>query len=317
MSVHPDEQEKTEATRAEKILAVGLALFLFLGGLWVLDRLGNVPGRPDYAALVARHGLPSLEDEVSRLQADLNQAREVLRQAEEEESRARARYEFRREEYRTLLEAGRDDPQRRKAYEDALAAYDRAREETAAAQAVVTSWEEELRAPESRFQERRALVSAEYSRLSREYETKVFLLRLGYAVPVLGLAVAAWQVLRRREFPYLILATSFLAFAVVQAAFLVGAYAWTIFRAWAQIGVSLAGAAITAAGLVALRRYVFSSRRVVRARARMGQCTRCGLPVPREYAFCPECGNRVAEPCPGCGQPRPLLMPFCPHCGNR
>ncbi|MEW6545522.1 MAG: zinc ribbon domain-containing protein [Bacillota bacterium] len=316
MSVHPDEQETTEATRAEKILALGLVVFLLLGGLWVLDRLGDVPRRPEYAALVAKHGLSSLEEEVSRLQADLDQAREILRQAREQESQARVQYEFRREEYRTLLDAGRDDPQRRQAYHDALAAYDRARENAAAAQAVVTRWEEALREPQSTLEERRALVSTEYAHLSRQYETKAFLLRLGYALPLLALAVAMWQVVRRKHSPYLILLTGFMAFAVLQAAFLVGAYAWTLFRAWAQLGVSLAGATITAAGIVALRRYVFSPQRVMRARARMGQCTRCGLPVAREYVFCPECGNRVAEDCPHCGRLRPVSLPICPYCGR-
>lgn len=316
MTVHAEEQERAEATRAEKVLALGLVIFLLLGGLWVLDRLGDIPARPDYGALADRYGLAPLEQEVSRLQVDLNQARQALEQAQENESRARVQYEFRREEYRTALDAGRDDPERKAAYQQALAAYDRAREATRAAAAVVTRWEDALRDPQARLEERRAAVSAEYARALRQYEARVLLLRLGYALPVLALAVVAWQALRRRHFPYLVLLTSFMAFAVLQAAFLVGSYAWALFRPWAQLGVSLAGAAITAAGIVALRRYFFSPRRVTRARARAGQCPRCGLPLAREYVFCPDCGNRVAEPCPHCGKQRPLSLPICPYCGQ-
>ncbi|MEW6399159.1 MAG: zinc ribbon domain-containing protein [Bacillota bacterium] len=316
MTAHPEEQERAEATRAEKVLALGLVAFLLLGGLWVLDRLGDIPARPDYGAVAARYGIAALEEEVSRLQGDLNQARQALGQAQENESRARVEYEFRREEYRTALDAGREDRERKATYQQALAAYDRAREATQAAARVVARWEDALRNPQARLEEKRAAVSAEYARASRQYETRVLLLRLGYALPVLALAVAAWQALRRRHFPYLALLTSFMAFAVLQAAFLVGSYAWTLFRAWAQLGVSLTGAAITAAGMVALRRYVFSPGRVMRARARAGQCPRCGLPLGREYVFCPECGNRVAESCPHCGNRRPVSLPICPHCGR-
>lgn len=316
MNVHLDEQERTEATRAEKVLALGLVVFLLLGGLWVLDRLGDIPARPDYALLEARHGIAPLQEEVSRLARDLGQAQQALTQAQEAESQARVQYEFRREEYRTALDAGRDDPARKAAYQEALAAYQRAQEATRAATAVVARWQEALREPQARLEEKRAALSAEFARASRQYETRVLLLRLAYALPVLGLAVLAWQGLRRRQFPYLVLITSFTGFAVIQAAFLVGSYAWTLFRAWAQLGVSLVGVAITAAGIVSLRRYVFSPRRVARARARAGQCIRCGLPLARDYAFCPECGNRVAEPCPHCGQLRPSSLPICPHCGQ-
>ena len=109
------EHEALEVTRLEKVLAAGLVLFMLIGGAWVLGRLGRIPRAPDSSALMERHGIPPLEQELSRLNEMLAVADRGYREARSRADEAQREYEFRREEYRTRLDAVVVDPSLRQA----------------------------------------------------------------------------------------------------------------------------------------------------------------------------------------------------------
>lgn len=111
--------ELQELTLMEKVLALGLVAFLLVGGLWVMGFLGRLPPRPDWMQLEGARRVEELQAELRPLESELWAAQEMLRERERELAVARADYEFRREEYRTFLDRGRDDPVRLKAYETA------------------------------------------------------------------------------------------------------------------------------------------------------------------------------------------------------
>lgn len=311
-----EELEQVDLTRAEKVLALGLVLFLLVGGLWIMSRLGRIPPRPDYNAFFFRYEIPALEQEVGVLRQALTQAEQAHQQAIEEVNRRGAEYEFRREEYRTSLDAGVDDPKKKQAYQGAEAALQEAKSQEAAARSVLDQRRAALEGPAARLDAARNRAQRDWDAAQRRYDLRVFLLRLAYVLPVLVASLAGWQALRRRRNQFLVIATSFLAFSILQALGLLGVYAWSVFRHVAQLVVSIAGTAVTITGLVILRRYVFNPDRIARARLRRRQCPECGYPVQSDYEFCPDCGAQLASACPNCRRPRPRGLAVCPHCGD-
>jgi RNA polymerase subunit RPABC4/transcription elongation factor Spt4 len=311
-----EEHEMGELTRAEKVLALGLVLFLLLGGLWALRQLQELVARPDYGAIAARLGLEELRRELQLQEQELGLRDRQWRDLDLEATRLRVEYEFRREEYRTALDAGRLDPELQAAYERARGEFERAQERAQAAAAFLQRTRDPVEAARARVWQLESQVHEEYARQHRTYELKVFLLRLLYVGPVLALAVWGWHQLRSKSSQLLIIATAFMGFAVLQAVIMVTSYAWGLFRHVAQLVVSIGGSAVTIAGIVALRRYVFNPARVQRARARRGLCPRCGFSVHRDLCYCPDCGEQVSEVCSSCGKLRPVGLRVCPVCGD-
>lgn len=314
MALIPDDHELVELTRAEKVLALGLTIFLLLGGLWVMHQLYRVVPAPSYDGLY---------QELDRVRAgfSIQEQRlfDVERAAHELEIRAgqlRLEYEFRREEYRTGLDAGKDDPGRKVAYERALVDFEQAQARASTARAVVDEERQRVEELRAQLQAEETAVWEKFRQGQRRHDLLVFLLRLAYVGPVLALTVWAWHRLRMVRSQYLLIGTSLVGFGIIQAVFLVGSYAWTIFRHMAQLAVSIGGSIITVTGMVALKRYVFNPVRLRRARLRKGLCPRCGYHVRPDQAFCADCGERLAVPCRVCQGLRPSGLPICPHCGE-
>lgn len=313
--LYDEELEGVEVTRAEKVLAVALTIFLLIGGSWVLNRLETIPSRPDYQAVSDRFNLSALRATVESLNADLSRAEALLAETRNQVDGARMDYEFRREEYRTALEAGTDSAGKKQAYQQSLAALRVAEGKLAAAEAVRESKSRELMGPGAAL----AAAEAEFSRTmdtaERGFQLRLFLLRFGYAAPAFGLATLVWSRLRQRRNRHLIVATAFLAFSALQLLFVAGIYAWHLLRDVATIAVSVFGSVVSIMGLMALRRHIFSFERVARNRVRRGQCPFCGFPADPTMPFCRECGRPLKERCPACSAPRPVLSPHCPTCG--
>ena len=103
--------EEIEVTRGEKILAVALVAFLFIGGVQVLNGLKGVIQEPSW-----RDYELGMED----IRADLEQLHEEERYLKQEFEEDRITYQVRlndyevlREEYRVSIERN-DDEKRRK-----------------------------------------------------------------------------------------------------------------------------------------------------------------------------------------------------------
>src|SRR5919109_2583897 len=89
--------EEIQTTKSEKLLAVVLAAFLLVGGLWGYQRIDDSVRAAVDAAAIA----PADRAAVDRLQL----ASQRLAQAEETERAALQRMEVAREAYRTALDA--------------------------------------------------------------------------------------------------------------------------------------------------------------------------------------------------------------------
>ncbi len=310
------EQDEVETSRAEKLLALGLVVFLLVGGFWVMDRLGSVPKAPDYQAIAAGGGLPAAEQAYFAAQADYQRAEQAAAEARAAMDQARADYEYRREEYRVALERGVDDPALAQAHEAARAAYDAAQQRYDLAEAARAALAARLAGPEGEYNLARAAVDQAFRAAENRYQLLVFGLRFGYALPLFGLSVWLWLLLRRRPVRYLILATSFMAFAGVQAVGLVGQYGWYLLRDVGPIAISVAGSAVCVAGLVALRRWTSNTRRIATARLRRGLCPYCGFPLAPGAEHCAGCGRAITEKCPACGGVNVAESLFCRACGR-
>lgn len=309
----PRTHEEVETTRAEKVLALGLAVFLLIGGFWVTRRLERLAPRVDQQALEVKYRLPELRQPVMDWDRLLGQAGAAVAKKGQAAEEARAAYEFRREEYRVTVDRGAPDAAKELLYQQALAAFEAARAESELArdaQEQLTVQAEPAKAALARAEQ---AMYAEWSRLNDRTELVLFLLRFGWAAPVLVLSIHVWQRARRRGSQLLIAATALLGAAVIQLAVLVGRYSWHLLRDSAMLAVSVVGSALTVYGLVLLKRYAFSPERLARGRWRKGQCLRCGHPAAG--AHCAACGTSLTRACGGCGAAVPVMAKFCPGCG--
>lgn len=314
MSSHED-VEHVEFTRMEKILALALVVFLLIGGWWVLGALGRLVPRPDWSAIESRHDVDRLQNEMSALEQQLWSARQMVSERKIELDRARLEYEFRREEYRTYLGTGVDDPDLLAAYELARDRMESARQLVQAGESVLEAREEAAAAARHAYHRVREQVSQEHWRAQALYELRLFLLRLAYALPLLLLSLVAWQRFRTRKTGHLIILTSIAAFAALQLLILMGQYAWTVFREAAQLAISIGGSAIAIGGLIALRRMLGNPERRALAHLRNGQCPGCGFPLG-DGEYCHSCGRCVLSECQSCGLSGLIHASYCSHCGS-
>ena len=96
--------EEIQTTKGEKLLALVLAVFLLIGGVWVyvkIDDAARTTSPPDFSY----RGTPSEQAAV----AELRSAEGKLSRAQVAASNARDNLELRREAYRTALEAHRTE----------------------------------------------------------------------------------------------------------------------------------------------------------------------------------------------------------------
>ncbi|MCL6580212.1 MAG: zinc ribbon domain-containing protein [Firmicutes bacterium] len=312
----PAELEEVENSRVERLLAVGLVIFLLVGGFWVLARLGEIPERPDWAAIEQAEGKPAVEEAWRQAMADYERAQVAAGEAAAALTQARAEYEYRREEYRFALERGLDDPALAEAYAKARTAMEQAAVRYEVAEAARVALEARLKEPQQAYDDVMRRVQEAYERADARYQLAAFALRFGYALPLFGLSVWGWFALRRRRSRHLILATAVMAFAGIQTLGLLGQYGWYLLRDVAPLALSVAGSAVCVAGLVAVRRWALNPRRLAVARLRRGQCPLCGFPLQAGATHCVGCGRRVVEACPGCENPNVTGSPFCGHCGR-
>jgi hypothetical protein len=293
------EMEEIETTKSEKLLAVVLAAFLVVGGLWVYARLDDW-SRAAVAPAVAARDRAAVERSSA--------AEERVAAAVATERDARDRLVLAREAYRTALDAGEPAAALRRGYEADQRAH-------AAAEAGVRT------ARRAAAGARPAALAAGERIASAERAAAVREARLGFALRfafvALLLAAGLWLLarLRRAASRWLPLAFSVVALAPVLSLALAGDYV-TDYVDPLRLGpllLSLVGIGFTLAAFAVLQRYL--SRRLPSRRVRRSECPFCGYPAG-QGDHCEGCGRVVVAPCSSCARPRRVGTLHCRACGR-
>jgi rRNA maturation endonuclease Nob1 len=242
----------------------------------------------------------------------------ILRQRQEAESRARLDYETAREEYRTLLDRGIDDPGKRAQWEQSRNTLKEAQAAREEAEKRLEVFRIQILNPAQReFDRAQAQLQAELTRLHRARDLKAGIACLGYALVTFILTFFTFNFFRRstRLGRYAVIGTSFLGFGAVQVLLVSFKIAYPFLRDVVPVEwvVSLGGSAVCVAALVYLKNRFLSAPAVQRRRLWKGACPACGFPGPG--AFCPWCGAGQAAACPRCGAETGRFLPYCRACG--
>jgi hypothetical protein len=292
--------EEIETTKSEKLLAVVLALFLLIGGIWAYTQTDDYvrDALPIKAAFT-----PAERAAVERATA----ARSRLFTAQAERRRAREELELRREAYRTALDEGRRAPALQRDYNQAQERFVQAERALASAEARLSATE----AAASDAHRRRAKQATD----QRDRQELVsFLVRLLFVLALVALGYWILDRARKRNSRYLPAALAFVAFAAILAFAMAADYV-TDYVDPLDLGpllLSLTGVGATLAAFAAVTRFV--ARRTPYRRARKRECPFCGYPV-RENQHCEGCGRDVLADCTTCGGPRRVGTPHCAACG--
>lgn len=292
--------EQLQTTNSEKLLALVLAAFLLIGGVWAYQEADDWVRD----AMPLRDPTPAEQSAISALE----RAMQARFQAEGRVRQSRSELELRRERYRTALEAGDPAARLKSQYDAAEAQFARAR----AARADAARAEGAARPPATRAQER---LNRDLGERRDRQELVVFLLRLGMAVLFLLAANVALTRLRERGSRWFPLSGSAVLFATVFALVLAVDYLTDYFDPFDAgiLMLSLLGASVTVLAFWLLQRYL--ARRLPLRRVRRGQCPYCGFPLGRGER-CEGCGRQVEAPCEHCTAPRRVGAPFCAACGK-
>jgi hypothetical protein len=304
------ETEDIETTRSEKLLAVVLAVFLLIGGLWIYFKLDDIPAKPDYSAYPDADARPAdlaALDRQDRLLRRTLAARRAERQAQN-------RLEIRREAYRTALDAGRPAAALEQSYRRAERGHQRAQRDTRAAAAARQAQRPEAEAAQRRYDDVVLATQRKRDDQQRTHDREAFLLRLVYVLGCIGLAYWLLDRVRRRRPRYLSVALAFVGFAAAQALVMGGDYLYDYveFTEAGPLTISLVGVAMTLGAFVGLQRYL--ARRIPMRRVRKRECPFCAFPVA-DNERCEGCGRAVFARCSNCENRRRVGTAHCGACG--
>jgi flagellar biogenesis protein FliO len=295
--------EEIQTTKGEKLLAVVLAAFLLMGGIWVyakIDDAARTTSAPDYSY----RGTPTEQAAV----IELRSAEAQLSRAQVAAAKARDNLELKREAYRTALEAHRAEAARLGvAYDSARKSYARAQRDVRMAQAGVA----EARPAAAAAQRH---ISQVQSGRVHTRELLAFLLRLAWVIANLLFGFWLLARLRRKGSRYYPVGMAFVGYAVVLAFVMATDYLTDYFDPLdlGPLVLSLVGIVLTLLAFVALQRYL--AKRLPGRRVRRRECPFCGYPV-RDNPHCEGCGRDVLAPCARCSEPRRVGAAHCAACG--
>lgn len=292
--------EQLQTTKSEKLLALVLAVFLLIGGLWAYQEIDDkvrsaIPGAA--ATQAEREALRTLERAQQRLFLDDGRVRTT-----------RAELELRREAYRTALDAGDPAGALRARYLAAQTGFEQARTVRQA-----TARAEQAARPAATAARKRIDRDGEKRRDRQELVT--FILRTAAALLFLLAGYLLLTRLRDKASRWFPLSASVVLFATVFAFVVAVDYLTDYFDPF-DAGIlllSLLGAAATLVAFWLLQRYL--ARRLPRRRIRRHQCPHCGFPVA-DNPRCEGCGHEVHSACAHCGGLRRVRAPFCGACGK-
>ena len=291
--------EEIQTTKSEKLLAVVLAGFLLLGGIWSYQKVDDTIRAAVEPAAASAADRAAAE----RLQA----ANERLLSAQEAELAARDRMELAREAYRTALDADQPAVALEHAYEGAQAAYTRAQLAVAGARAEVTTATPAAQAAGER-------IAAQRQRADRVESFGSFGARLLMVLAALAASYALLGRLRAKGSRYLPLGLAAVGASAVFALVLAADYLTDYVDPleFGPLVLAAAGIGLTLLAFVGLQRYL--EMRIPLRRVRKGECPFCGFPG-RGGTHCEGCGRALVGDCPACSAPRRVGAAHCGACG--
>ena len=295
------EVEEMQTTPSERLLAVVLAIFLLIGGIWTYHQIEEEVRGPQRFVAVA----PTAAEQAAldRLEA----ARGRLVAANAEETAALQNLELRREAYRTALDAGRRAPALELAYGEAQGRLHRAETEVASAQQAVAAAQPAADRANKQIAERQS---------DRDNHDGLIIFLLRFALVAFSLALGYWLLarLRRRGSRYFVVAIAVVGYAAILALFFACDYI-TDYVDPLELGplvLSIFGIGLTLLAFVGLQRYL--AKRIPPRRVRKRECPYCGYPV-RGNRSCEGCGRDVVASCSACGNERRVGTVHCGACG--
>ena len=295
------EVEEIRTTPSERLLAVVLAIFLLIGGIWTYDRIEEEVRGPQRFVSVA----PTPPERAALDHLAMANAR--LARAHTEQAAALQNLELRREAYRTALDAGRRAPALERAYGLAQVRLRRANEEAAVAERAVTAAQPAADRANEQIAARQT---------DRENHDGLIIFLLRFALVAFSLALGYWLLarLRRRGSRYFVVAIAVVGYAAVLALVFACDYV-TDYVDPLELGplvLSIFGIGLTLLAFVGLQRYL--AKRIPPRRVRRRECPYCGYPV-RGNRSCEGCGRDVVASCPACGSGRRVGTMHCGACG--
>lgn len=299
LSTHVDVEE-IQTTKSEKLLAVVLAAFLLVAGLWAYQKVDDAVRAAVEPAAVA----PADRAAIDRLQVTAQR----LGQAEKAQRHAQQQMELARESYRTALDAAEPAGALELAYEDAQVRYEQA-------QAAVVAARDEVATATPPAETARERIEGEERRANRLESLGSFGLRLLLVLLTLAASVALVARLRNKGSRYLPLGLAGVGFAAILVLVMAGDYVTEYVDPleFGPLVLGAAGVGITLLAFVGLQRYL--EKRVPLRRVRKGECPFCGFPGHGE-GHCEGCGRSVLGECAACSRPRRVGTPHCGACGS-
>ncbi|MBT9142951.1 MAG: hypothetical protein DDT29_01350 [Dehalococcoidia bacterium] len=309
-----------EVTRAERILAVALALFLLIGGMRLAWIINSAFPLPDYSSLRSQFIPEALEREMNNLWQQNNNKLSALQRLQDEERELRQEYETAREEYRTLLDRGIDDKQKMARWEKARDEHRNSQAALSGTQAALRDFQNNILSPrESAFREAEARFQERFAQLNSQRNRRAGVALITYALAVFALAIWVSGLFRTRPLlsRYAVIGTSFLGFGAVQTLVVTYQVAYPFLRDLIPVEwvVSLGGSGLSIAGIVFLKNRLLSDEAVRNRRLWKKSCPLCGFPLPGN--FCGRCGAVQQEKCCACGLLTSRFLPWCRECGSR
>jgi hypothetical protein len=302
-----------ETSAAEKVLALVLAVFIAIGAVWAYVKLDEVAEKDSTYSYLPNRELIGPE-ELAAIE-DHRQAIRSVEAARRDRRAATRGLEFRREAYRTALDADEPSAELRAEYESAQARLASASRELAAAVKVEARTRPGAVEAQEELTELRQDAAEQADDDRVRHDRIVFLLRLGLLILMLGGAYRLLSRLRSRNSRYLPAALAWIGATAVLAVVMAADYTdgYIEFDEVGPLAISIAGIAMTLAAFVALQRFL--AKRVPARRVRRGECPFCGFPV-RGKPHCEGCGRAVIGSCSSCRKDRRVGTPRCGYCGN-
>jgi hypothetical protein len=335
------EAEELEVTRVEKVLMLGLVVFLLIGAFWALERMDNLVPQPvmtrttyssggyDYDGGWAGNrrreqappieetvGIPPVRARVEKLQMGVNVRRMQLDRANAAVREADRKYQFGREEFRTGIEAARRTGAQQAEYQQGRALYTQSIASRDAAKAALAKAETELADPRKQLTALENKAWKIYTRRTHQRDLLLFVLHFAYAGACFWVSWRLWRWGRNSQWRFVSVMTAMLTASVIQLVFLAFRYCWELLQGLAQLGVALLGSVGCILAIVALKRYVFNPERLARARLAGQCCPNCSTRFEPGQAYCWDCGRGLTEPCTHCGAMRLRHAPHCSVCGQ-